>query len=794
MLNQLKHLWHWVTTVHTPDPEVARRGKILAQVLAVTVLGGLLLITVNVIFFVDKAVDTAFYAVITTCCVGFFWLNRAKAPQLSAVIFLSLLVLAIAISDEPALVIGGRTTVAMILPIIIAAFTITPAAAFAFLAFVLLALSVLAIPILTSTVIFMMSVSSVVMLLVALVSFLAASSMEQALRGEAAKSTELEKTNKQLDAAYTELAEAHGALQKLNTKLDQRVKERTADLKLAVDVSGALAVSSRDFNLLLQNAAMWFEALLDSPIGIALVKTDSGQLELVNAGEMTLPPELQAAAEAMVRGDGNPAIALPEEAALVPLRVANKTLGVLVAPNGAKRRAALEAVAGGLAAGIENAALYQELQTNLANTRLSEEARANFMRAMSHELRTPLNAIMGNVSTYEVFAEVGQWPDPLTQFCEAHGFPLEALDTPDNALVMLARELNPMFDPLLDIARAASQNRAALLEVFSVIYGSAEHLLSLINDIMDYSKMEAGKLTLFIETFDPAQITIEAVRALLPNAEKKGLSLTTALAPALPPSIAADKKRVMQVIYNLLSNAIKFTEKGAVVVGLEQQGESVRFWVKDTGAGIPPAKQAGMFEAFTQLDNSATRKAGGTGLGLPISRQLAEMHGGRLWVESTGVEGDGSTFYFEVPIENQAREATRLQLSTAAAKLGPVNILLVEDSPDDMLFVKRVFPEGRYTFHWAMTCALAMEMAHSITPDLIVLDLLLPDGDGLGLYAQLRQIEHLRAVPVMVVSARDLTPEDVNRLNGGLAGAFQKGRYQAGELVGQVEKLFGGPQ
>ena len=186
-------------------------------------------------------------------------------------------------------------------------------------------------------------------------------------------------------------------------------------------------------------------------------------------------------------------------------------------------------------------------------------------------------------------------------------------------------------------------------ECLSVVKTSADALLTVINDILDYSKIEAGKVTLDPAPFSLAEMVGNTTKALALSARKKGLELTFAIAPDVPDMLLGDSPRLRQVIVNLVGNAIKFTEQGnvALSVSLDQwKGEEgvLHFSVHDTGIGIPPEKQEKVFRVFEQADTSTTRQYGGTGLGLPISAKIVQLMGGQICVEST--PGVGSTFHF----------------------------------------------------------------------------------------------------------------------------------------------------
>ncbi len=261
---------------------------------------------------------------------------------------------------------------------------------------------------------------------------------------------------------------------------------------------------------------------------------------------------------------------------------------------------------------LETLRLTEELQKRAKELKELDRLKSAFLANMSHELRTPLNSILG-------FTDVI----------------LEGLDG----------ELTAYMDNDLRL-----------------IQKNGQHLLHLINDVLDMAKIESGRMNLHPETFKVHSILDEVASITSTLASEKNLSLFIDEGSDQEIEIYADNTRLRQVMINLVNNSIKFTEKGKISLSAKpMDGARVLISVKDSGIGIPPDKLEAVFQEFAQVDTSTTRKAGGTGLGLPISRRLVEMHGGRLWAESSGVEGEGAIFHVELPVEARITEVIEKQ-------------------------------------------------------------------------------------------------------------------------------------
>jgi signal transduction histidine kinase/HAMP domain-containing protein len=298
---------------------------------------------------------------------------------------------------------------------------------------------------------------------------------------------------------------------------------------------------------------------------------------------------------------------------VIPMIARGRTVGVLAADNRASRAAIpahtldlLHTFAAQAAVAVENARLFQEIQEKGRELELASKHKSQFLANMSHELRTPMNAVLGYTDLIldDIFGEV---PPPIRET-------LERVKT------------------------------------------NGQHLLALINDVLDLSKMEAGQLTLSLGDYAMGEVVHAVVSAVESLAAGKKLAFEAVVPPDLPPGWG-DERRLTQVLLNLAGNAIKFTDAGAVSIAARAVNGTFLVSVADTGPGISAADQQKIFEEFQQADSSSTRTKGGSGLGLSISRRIVELHGGRLWVESA--PGAGSTFHFTVPlrVERQAERA-----------------------------------------------------------------------------------------------------------------------------------------
>jgi PAS domain S-box-containing protein len=353
--------------------------------------------------------------------------------------------------------------------------------------------------------------------------------------------------------------------------------------------------------------------------------------------------------------------------------------------------------------------LNEELEVARDQAMDANRAKSQFLASMSHELRTPLNAIIG-------------YSEMLIEDAEGAGHE----------------------EPVPDLRK---------------IHAAGKHLLTLINDVLDLSKIEAGKVELFLETFDVAAMARDVATTVRPLVEKNANSLALRAGDGLG-TMHADVTRLRQCLFNLLSNATKFTKQGAITLEVERDpgGDAVTFRVRDTGIGMTPEQLGKLFQPFTQADASTTREYGGTGLGLAITRKLCQMMGGDVTVASE--VGKGSTFTVRLPAD--ARPAPPVPpppeaaAATPAAKPGTrETVLVVDDDPAVRdLLVRFLGGEGLAVLT-AATGADGLRLARERRPRAIVLDVMMPGMDGWAVLSALKTDPELAGIPVIMLTIVD---------------------------------------
>jgi signal transduction histidine kinase/CheY-like chemotaxis protein len=398
----------------------------------------------------------------------------------------------------------------------------------------------------------------------------------------------------------------------------------------------------------------------------------------------------------------NPLLPETRAEAGIPLSIGSRVIGALdiqsdqVDAFHQEDIAVLETLADQISVALDNANSYDLAQKAVTEMRELDRIKSQFLANMSHELRTPLNSIIG-------FSRVI----------------LKGIDGP-----------------------VSEQQHQDL----SAIYNSGQHLLGLINDILDSSKIDAGKMELSLEEINIADTINSVLSTAVSLVNDKPVKLKSEVGPDLP-TVRADPMRIRQVLLNLISNASKFTDEGSVTVSASISPSptgrmEMLISVTDTGPGISVEDQTKLFQAFSQVDSSPTRKTGGTGLGLSISQRLVNMHGGKIGVVSE--VGKGSTFHFTLPLFHQPKP----EHPDGENRI----ILCVDDDPQIISLYERYLQPQGFKVMSVVNPASARDVAKRIRPYAITLDIMMPEVDGWSVLEQLKSDPETRNIPVIVCS------------------------------------------
>ncbi len=388
----------------------------------------------------------------------------------------------------------------------------------------------------------------------------------------------------------------------------------------------------------------------------------------------------------------------------------------------------LATIASAVGVTLHNARLFEEARLARAAAEEADATKSSFLSTVSHELRTPLTSVLG-------FAKI------------------------------IRRRLEERLFPLIPEGdRKVEQVKQQVLENLGVVVSEGERLTKLIDDVLDLAKIEAGKFTWNMGAVSIADVIERATAATASLFEAKKLTLVRDVDPNLP-IITGDQDRLIQVVINLISNAVKFTDSGSITCSARQKDGELVVGVTDSGIGIAPADQSKVFEKFKQVGDTLTDKPKGTGLGLPICKEIVEYHGGRIWVESA--PGQGSIFSFTLPVNKlpartdvpAARRTVdieslvkKLRETVATHQPRHKSVLVVDDDPNIRSLLQQELSEAGYAVRLAEDGRKALALIREETPGLVILDVMMPEMNGFDVAAVLKNDPATMDIPIIILS------------------------------------------
>ncbi|OKH22309.1 hybrid sensor histidine kinase/response regulator [Nostoc calcicola FACHB-389] len=512
----------------------------------------------------------------------------------------------------------------------------------------------------------------------------------------------------EINTDITARKQAEIALRQLNQELEARVAERTSALENTL-------AEAQGLNAILDNLA---DGLLVTDITGQITHFNPAFLAMYGLTANTVKGHYQELPISGLADLVEKTQSHPSEVFAAEVILAKERIGQAVATAIFKRAIANEPnVCFGSALLIRDVTAEKEI----------DKMKTDFISTVSHELRTPLTSVLG-------FASI------IKEKLETDVFPI--LSGEDRKLQKTIKRVG---------------------DNLNIIVSEAERLTSLINDVLDIAKMEAGKVEWQMQPIDPTELLDWATTSTAALFETNGLQLISDIEPGLP-QIVGDRNRLLQVLINLISNAIKFTEFGSITCRIRQQNNAICISIIDTGVGITREDQPKVFEKFRQVGDTLTDKPKGTGLGLPICKQIVEHHGGRIWVESE--LGKGSTFSFIIPIYTSDRKTSaKLNLdalvkqlkehvitTTAVLHENRKTILVVDDDANIRELLRQQLENEGYNVREAKDGMDAIHQIKTARPDLILLDVMMPQINGFDVAAVLKNDPHTADIPIIILS------------------------------------------
>lgn len=550
-------------------------------------------------------------------------------------------------------------------------------------------------------------------------------------------------------AAYTTIALDNASAYAMVNRREQEVRERAAELATINHITQALS-TQLDMDSAIHLVGEQVREVFQAPIAyVALLDRASMMLSFPYAYGETVKPRpfgdgftsqiIRTAQPLLINADVNGSSArlgvqrVGRSAASylgVPIPAGGEMIGVIsVQTTDQENRFTdadqrlLSTIAAAVGVTIHNARLFEETRQARAFAEEADAAKSSFLSTVSHELRTPLTSVLG-------FAKI------------------------------IRRRLEERLFPLIaESDRKVGQAKRQVLDNLDVVVSEGERLTKLIDDVLDLAKIEAGKFTWNMESIGMSEVIERALTATSSLFETSKLKLIRKVDPDLP-IISGDRDRLIQVVINLISNAVKFTPSGSITVAATMRDGEVVVGVTDSGIGIAASDHQKVFEKFKQVGDTLTDKPRGTGLGLPICREIVEHHGGRIWVESE--EGKGSTFWFTVPAQPGTQPVSRhvslesllhqLRERVADHKPRSKSILVVDDDPNIRSLLQQEFVEAGYSVRLAGDGREALQLIRQETPGLVVLDVMMPEMNGFDVAAVLKNDPVTMDIPIIILS------------------------------------------